>query len=182
MLHTGRDSNKWGLFIWTLKRWAWIKLVGDLRRAGRRERALLDMKKAGYVRRTDRQTLTAQDSHVQPGVDVGQFILERQGGKVLMRGRARVILNESALQAPTRMPEAWLRIGAQTYIEHGRISAELHQVLTQFALVLVQHVSKNTWFGKCAQEVFLFCYSTLSVQNLTKFQLQVLLQLIQLLR
>lgn len=27
--------------------------------------------------RTDRQVLTAQDSHVEPGVDVGQLILQR---------------------------------------------------------------------------------------------------------
>lgn len=51
--------------------------------------------------RTDRQILTAQDSHVQPGVDVGQLILQKQKGKVLMRSCGRMILNESATCAPT---------------------------------------------------------------------------------
>lgn len=31
----------------------------------------------------DRQILTAQDSHVQPGVDVGQLILQKQKWKFL---------------------------------------------------------------------------------------------------
>lgn len=52
------------------------------------------MKKTGDVLRTDRQILTAQDSHVQPGVDVGQLILQKQKGKVLVRGCARRILHE----------------------------------------------------------------------------------------
>ena len=39
-------------------------------------------------RRTDRKILTAQDSHVEPGIDVGQLILKRHrcgiGGSVLL--------------------------------------------------------------------------------------------------
>lgn len=102
------------------------------------------MKQTGDVLRTDRQILTAQDSHVQPGVDVGQLILWTQNGKVLVPGCARMIFHESASCAPTLMPEVWLHIRTQTYVEHGRISAELHQILAQFTLVLIQHVWKKT--------------------------------------
>lgn len=92
--------------------------------------------------RHERQILTAQDSHVEPGVDVGQLILQKQ--KVLffwVHGCVRANLNEISPWAPTLMPEL---LWTQTYIKHGRISAELHQVLAQFTLVLIQHIWKKT--------------------------------------
>lgn len=61
------------------------------------------------------------------------------------------------LSAPTLMPEVWLYMWAPTYVKHGCISAEFHQVLAQFTLVLIQHIWKNMhifktrWFVKCAQ-------------------------------
>lgn len=39
---------------------------------------LLNEKKTEHDRRTYRQILTAQDSHVQPGIDVGQLILQKE--------------------------------------------------------------------------------------------------------
>lgn len=51
---------------------------------------------------------------------------------------------KSATCAPTLAPEAGLHVRTQTYVEHGRISAELHQVLAQFTLVLIQHVWRKT--------------------------------------
>lgn len=43
----------------------------------------LKEKKTEHDRRTYRQILTAQDSHVQPGIDVGQLILQKETWKVL---------------------------------------------------------------------------------------------------
>lgn len=81
----------------------------------------------------ERQTLTAQDSHVEPGVDVGQLVLRGH-----ISGLASVCAETSiSSKKKKRKDERALRL---TYVEHGRVPAELHQVLAQFALVLVQHV------------------------------------------
>lgn len=58
------------------------KVEGRFGEEGETAAVRLDMKKTGYVLRTNRQRLTAQDSHVQPGVDVGQLILKKQKRKV----------------------------------------------------------------------------------------------------
>lgn len=79
----------------------------------------------------DRKRLTAQDSHVEPGVDVGQLILQRHRQEIVCVGVGGVTC--IGMQSVSFH-------SLHTYIKHGGVSTKLHQVLAQFALVFIQHV------------------------------------------